>query len=143
MKRLTELRPSDLERIPVWRYEGEDDETAVAHATDRTELSERDRGVFIARTQFVLATGAQYIGFCSPTEESGLDYLQPAIVTAEGPVYFWFDEPPTRESLAAQWRRLGVRHEGIFPIHFRCTVPVDGRYVTGTIESDDLTGGAA
>jgi hypothetical protein len=44
--------------------------------------------------------------------------------------------------LQAQWRRLGVTHESIFPVHFRCTVPVGGRYITGVIESEDLTGAA-
>jgi hypothetical protein len=142
VKRLNQLRPADLDRVPVWRYEGTSDDDAVVHATDRIELSEQETDLFIARTQFVLANGSQHTGFCSPSDDSGLDYMQPAILTAEGPVYFWFDRPPTDETLQAQWRRLGVRHENIFPVHFRCTVPVHGRYVTGVIESDDLTGAA-
>jgi hypothetical protein len=142
VKRLNQLRPRDLERVPIWRYEGSNDDNAVIHATDRVELSEDEKEVFIARTQFALANGAQHVGFCSPADDSGLDYLQPAIVTSDGLVYFWFDRPPSKEMLEAQWRRLGVTEEGIFPVHFRCTVPVDGRYVTGIIESDDLTGAA-
>ena len=137
-----DLRPADLDRVPVWRYEGDDDDSAVVHATARAQLSESDHELFIARTQFALANGAQHTGFCSPTDDSGLDYLQPVIVTESGPVYFWFDEPPTAESLRAQWHRLGVATESIFPVHFRCTVPVDGRYVTGIIEESDLTGAA-
>lgn len=141
MKRVTELTPDDLNRVPVWRYEGEIDEVAVVHATERRDLGTNERGVFIAHTQFVLADGTQHVGFCSPCDDSGLDYLQPVIVTPDGQVYFWFDEPPSSDSLQRQWRRLGARSE-IFPIHFRCTVPVDGRFVTGIIESDDLTGAA-
>lgn len=142
MKRLNQLRPADLTRVAVWRYEGESDDTAVVRATDRNELSGVEPGVFIARTQFALANGAQFLGFCSPADDSGLETMQPTIVTEQGPVYFWFSEPPTQESLAQQWRRLGADHETIFPVHFRCTVPVDGRFVTGVIESDDLTGAA-
>lgn len=141
MKRLADLTPSDLERIPVWRYEGGSDDVARVKATDRTELSERDDDVFIARTQFVLANGSQHIGFCSPLDET-LDIVQPVIITPEGLVYFYFEEPPSHEMLDEQWRRLGVGHEQIFPVHYRCLVPVDGRYVTGVIESDDLTGAA-
>jgi hypothetical protein len=132
----------DLERASVWRYNGESDDTALVHATDRRELSKTETGLFIARTQFLLANGTEHIGFCSPTDDSGLDYMQPAIVTPDGPVFFWFDQPPSEETLQAQWRRLGVTHESIFPVHFRCTVPVDGRYITGVIESEDLTGAA-
>ncbi len=142
MKKLRDLAPADLQRCPVWRYEGETDEVATVHASARKELSEDERDVFIAETQFVLANGAQHIGYCSPTDDSGLDYLQPVIVTPEGHVYFWFDEPPTREFLRAQWNLLGAPHEEIFPVHFRCMVPVNGKYVTGVIEEEDLTGAA-
>lgn len=142
MKRVHDLRPADLDRVPVWRHEGEDDDIAVVHATDRKQLSEHDTDLFIARTQFALANGEQHIGFCSPVDDSGLESLQPVIVTDHGPVFFWFDEPPTDASLRAQWQRLGVTSELVFPVHFRCTVPVDGRYVTGIIEPEDLTGAA-
>jgi hypothetical protein len=141
VKRLLDLTPADIRRCAVWRYEGENDEVALLHATDRHELTENERDIFIAETHFVLANGTQHIGFCTPADDdSGLDYLQPAIVTGVGHVYFWFDQPPSREMLQAQWRLLGVGHEEIFPVHFRCAVPVAGRIVTGVIEAEDLTG---
>ena len=142
MKRLRDLAPADLQRCPVWRYEGETDDVAVLHATDKRELSDSSRDIYIAETQFVLANGAQHIGFCTPADEDEVEVLQPVIVTPEGHVYFWFDEPPTRESLRAQWNLLGVAHEDIFPVHFRCMVPVNGKFVTGVIEEEDLTGAA-
>ena len=142
MKRLRDLTPTDLERAPVWRYEGEIDDTAVIHATARRELSKSERHVFIARTQFTLADGTHHVGFCSPADESGLETIQPTIITAAGPVFFWFDEPPTLEFLKEQWRRLGADECNIFPVHFRCTVPVDGKYIYWTITSDQLTGAA-
>lgn len=142
MKRLHDLAPADLRRCAVWRYEGDLDDVAVVHATDRKELKHPSKDVFIAQTQFVLANGAQHIGFCSPVEEGELDALQPVIVTGRGHVYFWFDVPPSRETLQRQWQLLGVGREEIFPVHFRCTVPVNGRYITGVIEADDLTGAA-
>ena len=139
MKRLHDLTPFDLERAAVWYYDGESDDNAQVRATDRKELAGADATDFIARTQFALANGAQFTGFCSPADEA-LEVTQPVIVTAEGPVFFYFEEPPSQETLDAQWRRLGAGHEQIFPVHFRCTVPVDGKYVTGTIEAEDLTG---
>src|SRR5512133_2505055 len=128
MKRVTELTPSDLEQVAVWRYEGPIDEAAVVYATGRTELPRRSGDVFIARTQFALANGSQHIGYCSPAGEWTLDELQPVIVAGAGHVYFWFDEPPTTEFLQEQWRTLGAGHAEVFPVHFRCTVPVDGEF---------------
>jgi len=146
MKRLQDLTPVDLERAAVWRYDGESDDVAHVRATARTELTDRDtdhgKDLFIARTQFTLANGSHHVGFCTPDPNGDLTDLQPVIVTAEGPVYFCFDAPPSQETLDAQWLRLGVGHEQIFPVHFRCTVLFDGAYVTGTIEADDLTGAA-
>lgn len=142
MKRLHDLMPADLERAAVWRYEGESDDVARVRATDRAALSEEDPGIFIASTQFQLANGAHHLGFCSPAHESVLDELQPVILTAEGPVYFFFEVPPSHETLETQWRRLGAARDEIFPVHFRCLVPIDGVFVTGVIEAEDLTGAA-
>lgn len=142
MKRLVELTPGDLERVSIWRYDGDIDEVAVVRATDRSELAGPDADTFIARTQFILANGTQHVGFCSPVDDLGLESLQPVILTADGPVYFWFFEPPSVEFLSRQWLRLGATADGIFPIHFRCSVPVAGRFIAGTITADDLTGAA-
>ena len=79
---------------------------------------------------------------CTPADASHIDFLQPAIVTGAGHVYFWFNQPPSRETLEAQWKLLGVGREEILPVHFRCAVPVAGRFVTGVIEAEDLTGPA-
>jgi hypothetical protein len=142
MKRLHDLTPADFEHVAVWRYVGPNDDVAMVRATERTSLGELDDDVFIARTQFQLANGTQHVGFCSPSAEEGLHVLQPVIVTAEGLAFFHFDAPPSHETLERQWRLLGGGREQVFPIHFRCLVPLDGRYVTGTIDAGDLTGAA-
>jgi hypothetical protein len=142
MKRIADLTPSDLGRVAVWHYLGEHDDVALLRATDRTELTEDDEEIFIARTQFHLASGAQYLGFCSPSDDAALGSLQPVIVTPDGPVFFYFDQPPSSETLDRQWSRLGASADAIFPIHFRCTVPLDGNFITGTIAATDLTGAA-
>lgn len=142
MKRLRDLKPADIERVAVWRYTGSSDDDATVSATDKIVLTEEESEDYIARTQFVLANGSQHTGFCSPGPDTSLDCLQPVILTSFGPVFFWFLEPPSEESLKMQWLRLGAPHEQIFPVHFRCVVPMGGSYITGTIEADDLTGAA-
>ncbi|HYM62605.1 MAG TPA: hypothetical protein VEZ11_17105 [Thermoanaerobaculia bacterium] len=142
MKKFVDLTVADLERAAIWRYAGDTDDSAVVYATDHSELTGREHDTFIARTQFVLADGSQHAGFCSPSDAPDLEELQPVILTPDGPVYFWFAEPPSSEYLSRQWARLGGNADEIFPIHFRCSIPVGGTFVTGTITADDLTGAA-
>ncbi len=133
MKRLADLTVEDLTSAPVWRYEGGDGADAVVVAHSRDGLSQMDDEIFLAATDFTLPDSSRHLGFCFPVDDAGLDYLQPAIVTPSGHVRFWFDGTVAAEVLAAQWAALGRRAEEIFPVQFRCRVPVDGRDVAGVI----------
>ncbi len=133
MRRLADLTIEDLTAAPVWRYEGGTGSHAVVVAEQRDSLSQTDDEVFLAATEFVLPDSSQYLGFCFPVDAGGVDYLQPVIITPWGHVRFWFDGMATREVLAAQWSALGKREDEIFPVRFRCRVPVDGRTVAGVI----------
>ena len=133
MKRLADLTIEDLTAAPVWRYEGGSGAEAVVAAEQRDALSQMDDEVFLAATDFLLPDSSRHLGFCFPVDDGGVDYLQPVIVTPSGHVRFWFDGPAAREVLAAQWSALGKRDEEIFPVRFRCRVPVDGRKVAGVI----------
>jgi hypothetical protein len=133
MKRLADLTVEDLTSAPVWRYEGGDGVDAVVVEQPRGGLSQMDDEIFLAATDFVLPDASRHLGFCFPVDDAGLDYLQPAIVTPRGHVQFWFDGAATAEVLSAQWAALGKRAEEVFPVRFRCRVPVDGREVTGVI----------
>ncbi|HWZ85450.1 MAG TPA: PilZ domain-containing protein [Thermoanaerobaculia bacterium] len=143
MKRLVDLTAADLASSPVWRYEGESGLDALVSPAPRAELSQADDEVFLAATDFDLYDGSHHKGFCFPADDSGIDYLQPAIVGPAGHVNFWTDGPVAPEDLAARWRALGKEPGQIFPAAFRCLVPVDGRVVSGWIagveSSRDLT----
>lgn len=144
MKKLRALTPADLDRSAVWLYEGDNDEVALVHATSLREIEVASLSrPLIARTQFTLGDGSHHVGYCSPCKGDDLFALQPVIVASGGPVFFSFDQPPSREFLTEQWKRLGVSAEDVFPVHFRCTVPVEGEFVIGRIDEDDLSGGAA
>lgn len=143
MKRIVELTVEDLAESPVWRYEGGTGPDAVVAPTTRRELSQADDEVFLAATEFDLFDGSRHAGFCFPADDSGIDYLQPAIISPAGHVNFWADGPVAPEELAARWRTLGREPGQIFPTGFRCLVPVDGRTISGWIagieSSRDLT----
>jgi hypothetical protein len=143
MKPLRDLTIDDLHMTPVWQSLGGADEEALVVPTRRTTLSESDQDTFLAVTEFVLGNGQRHLGFCSPTDDSGLDYVQPVIVTTKGQVTLWFHEPPSQGLLADQWSRLGVPETDVFPIKYECPVPVDGRTVKGTIPDLKSMGGVA
>ena len=143
MKRLVDLTLEDLRASPVWRYEGGAGAEALVEPARRNALSRSDDEIFLAATAFELFDASRHDGFCFPADDSGLDYLQPAIVTASGHVGFWFEQPMEPEAVERQWRALGKGPEQIFPVTFRCLVPVDGREVAGRIERVELSNGAA
>jgi hypothetical protein len=133
VKRIVELTVEDLAENPVWRYEGGTGPDAVVARSERRELSQADDEVFLAATDFDLFDGSRHSGFCFPADDSGIDYLQPAIISPSGHVNFWTDGPVAPEMLASRWRTLGKEPGQIFPAAFRCLVPVDGRTVSGWI----------
>jgi hypothetical protein len=133
VKRLAALSVEDLRKTPVWRYEGGSGEDATVTPSKRVALSEADDEIFLAATEFELFDSSRRFGFCFPADDAGIDYLQPVIVTPASHVSFWFDGAPAPEVLASQRRALGKEPPEIFPIAFRCLVPVDGRRVNGRI----------
>ncbi len=135
VKRLADLTCDDLVASPVWRYEGGSGASATATPSKRVSLSQSDDEIFLAATEFELFDSSRHFGFCFPADDSGIDYLQPVIIGPSGQVNFWFDGPAMPEALSKQWRALGKELPEIFPVSFRCLVPVDGRTVSGRIES--------
>jgi len=143
VKRLAELTVEDLAEVPVWRYEGGSDAEALVVPVRRDSLSQMDDDVFLAATEFELADSARHLGFCFPADDSGIDYLQPVIVAGGRHVGFWFDAPVSPEILAEQWGALGKGPENVFPVRFKCLVPVDGRTVSGEIPRVEFSEGLA
>jgi hypothetical protein len=134
VKRLVELTIEDVEAHPVWRYEGGQGAEALAAPVDRRALSQSDDEIFLAATEYELFDATKHAGFCFPADGTAIDYLQPVILTPAGQVTFWFDGPVSPETLSKQWEALGREPAQIFPVAFRCLVPVDGRTVSGRID---------
>jgi hypothetical protein len=133
VKRLAKLSVEDLLASPVWRYEGGSGADATIAPSKRVSLSLTDDEIFLAATEFELFDSSRHFGFCFPADDSGIDYIQPVILSPSGHVSFWFDGPAAPELLSSQWRALGKEPREIFPVAFRCLVPVDGRTVSGRI----------
>jgi len=143
VKRLVDLTVEDLKANPVWRYEGGSGSQAMVAPSKRVTLSQSDDEIYLAATDFELFDSTAHVGFCFPADDSGIDYLQPVIVSPSGHVNFWFDGPAMPATLSNQWKALGKLPHEIFPVTYRCLVPVDGRTVSGRVDavvsSRDLT----
>ena len=126
VRRLGELTAEDLTANPVWRYEGGSGAEALVAPVDRPSLSQSDDEIFLAATDFELADGSRQFGICFPADDSGIDYLQPVIVSGSSHVCFWFEERVSPAALSGQWSALGKQAADIFPVAFQCRVPVDG-----------------
>ena len=100
-------------------------------------------GAFVVKTNFALADGSAFIGYCSPVSaevpaEHVLGYLAPAIVTDAGQVPFWFaaDEGPRPEDVLPYYATLEREVDHVFPVSFEVAVPVaDDEVTNGVIEA--------
>jgi hypothetical protein len=134
VRRLVDLTAADLSASPVWRYEGGSGGEARVAPVKRDSLSRADDEIYLAATEFELFDETACSGYCFPADGAGIDYLQPVILTPSGPVAFWFERPPEADTLAKQWQALGKDPAQVFPVAFRCLVPVDGQTLRGRIE---------
>ncbi len=96
-----EVRPTSLDRIP------ESDGNTV----------------HLAFTKFILANGITMFGFCSPGDDSSLDYIQPVIIWDDIHWDLWKGDPPKK-----------ILEKNIFPMKYECLVPCEGKYLKETIK---------
>lgn len=84
-KQVYDLRPEDLETCPVWEWaldeeeEEDQDEATVRPAPQLAtpETQELYLNSEVVRTDFQAADGTRFIGYCSPSIENDLGYIQP------------------------------------------------------------------
>jgi hypothetical protein len=129
-KQAIELTPDDFRRVKTWEYHGDDDLTATAEPSLKSEISEDDGTVYLTATEFRLADGTLLSGFSSPADASGLDYIQPVVFHGEVQLRLWSD----RDGLIDISPELGKKRDEVFPILWRSLVFVDGNARSGTIE---------
>jgi hypothetical protein len=124
-----ELTVYDLNAIPVWEWQ-ECDGGERVRATTLESVPEADgSAVYIAFTRFTLADGTVMFGFCSPGDDSGLDYIQPVIVSEHGHWNLW-------EGM----KNVPKSGEAIFPLVFECLVECEGRRMKSTIQKANRHG---
>lgn len=131
-KQVYDLTLDDFNFSPVWEFthgdEGEEewqDEATVQPVAESVSLDSQ-KVMCVAAARFVLADGTTMHGFLSPgaLEDTDLGRLQPAIITDQGHVSFWFGiVQPTQELIEEAYKTLGKRPGCVFPISFSLIVP--------------------
>lgn len=132
MKRLAALTLEDLVQCPIWLYDGESDNDAYVTQSPNANITEEVGfgPTYIALTEFVLANGDRHLGYTSPADPSGLDYLQPVIVFGDRRVALWTEEGRIFDVP----KQLELEEHDVYPIAWRSVVPVDGNVAEGLIQ---------
>ena len=127
-KCIDQLTYEDLHRSHVWeiRYEGERE---MVRETDRREITDDPRRGFVVLTRYEFPDGTQGYGYSSPQDASGLDYIQPTIITDHGHwnVFTGENKPKKPEHL-------------LFPLLCESTVMSDGIIWKEAIKKDPTIG---
>ena len=131
-RRLTNLTKNDLLSNQVWEHWMVDNIEFVI-PSDSKEIHENDNKGYIVLTVFNLNNGRELIGFCSPQDTSGLDYIQPIIFTDNGQVELWRDNDWNNDDKDRAFKKFGLTWKDIFPIRFKTKVKCDGEFYSGKI----------
>ncbi|MFZ2641827.1 MAG: hypothetical protein WA117_12580 [Verrucomicrobiia bacterium] len=141
-KQVYELTAGDLDRYPVWEFaldeeeeEGQDEATIRPYEL-RSSLDPSD-GMFIVRARLTLADGTRMLGYLTPPVQGDatLGTLQPAIVTTDAQVSFWYGmcEPKSTE-IAENYSRLGKSSaDQVFPLRFESDVDLISGVISGEV----------
>ena len=138
MKRLSELTPEDLIASKVWKFWRDAQSIEQVEAYPTEVLSEDDQQDYVAATHFTFANGESCLGFCSPQDDSGLDYMQPVLFKNGVAVELFSEEDRSLPGLVSRLGVAGLSIEQVFPLHLECLVRVDGRTVVISIHASDL-----
>jgi hypothetical protein len=134
-KSISNLTQADLAATPIWELRDGFD-SGLVRPTSLTALSEYRHGpVHIAATRYIAASGDTYYGYCSPADPSGLDYVQPVVLTPRGPFSLWHPGGLSQAHVNALASALSVAPDALFPLQIECLVPVDGAHYTGCVDA--------
>ena len=94
-KQLKDLTADDLIGKPIWEFWISDNIEYVREAFDN-EITEDSHVSYIVLTEFIFNNKTKHIGFCSPQDSSGLDYIQPVVFADTEQVNFYINNGLTK-----------------------------------------------
>ena len=131
-KLLSNLTNTDLINRPIWEHWAENNIEFVT-PSNLQEISESCKEGHIVLTEFKLNNGKKLYGFCSPQEPSGLDYIQPTIISEKGLINLWKENDWTIEEENEILEIFKIDRKSIFPIEYRTMIKCDGEFHYGKL----------
>lgn len=132
-KLLSELTVLDLERHPCWTHYVKDGDEFVL-PSEKDQISEIDTDDFIVLTEFILHDKTKHLGFSSPKDTSGLDYIQPVLVTSKGHLPLYFDKLDNVQLQDLTKEILNKSAHEVFPLTFITRIKCDNEYFQAQVE---------
>jgi hypothetical protein len=130
-KHLVDLTINDLLANPVWKHWYENGIEFIEPSTLK-EISENDDSYYVVLTEFLANNGRKYFGFCSPQDLSGLDYIQPVIISELGQVDL-YTESPTHKYETFVLSKLRINKSDLFPLRYITKVKCDNQYIENSL----------
>jgi hypothetical protein len=132
-KLLTNLTLDDLIHQPCWIHYALENIEYVFPARKK-EISEADSNNYVVLTEFILNDKTKHLGFCSPQDTSGLDYIQPVIITSRGHLPLYFDTLETIDLSGLTSKILSKKIHEVFPLTYVAKIKCDKKYHKGLVD---------
>jgi hypothetical protein len=133
MKLLTELTQEDIIKHPVWELRMIDNREYV-QPSSKKEISDHEGIRYIVQSYFKLNCRTELLGFCSPQDTSGIDYIQPVIFTPNSQMVLYLDSSIEKDQTIKEMNRLGLIKSEIFPIECKPMIKCDGNLYSWIID---------
>ena len=125
---IAKLKVDDLWTRPIWEWR-EIDGAEEVRPTMLDSIPGADGNiVHIALTEFTLANGNTLFGYCSPGDDSGLDYTQPVIIHEGSHWSLYKGNDP-----------MLLQGKKIYPIQYKCLVPCNGVCLKQSISKKEIS----
>jgi hypothetical protein len=133
-KLLNSLTVEDLTRQPCWKFFMLDNIEFVL-PVEKEGISETDSDNYIVLTEFFLNDKTKHFGFCSPQDTSGLDYIQPVIITSNGHLPLYFDTIKNLDLPELTNKIINKEIDKVFPLTFITRIKCDKEYYEGKLDN--------
>jgi len=132
-KPVDELTLREIQEKPIWKSDYD-------HAVCPTDLTTHpdpniDQATYIVLTTFTLNDGTVMTGYCSPADDSGIDYIQPVIIIDGSHVQLWDEENARETDKLLIAKKLFRSVDQIFPLKYSSNILCEGRHLEEIIRA--------
>ncbi len=124
---LEDITVDEITSIPIWECWTEEKKEFIK-PSDKKEVFDGLPESHIVLTYFKLKNKTKFTGFCSPQDPSGMDYIQPTIITKEGQINFFQKNEFSLYEKSSLLKKLQFKVEEVFPIEYTTQIKSNGSF---------------